>query len=223
MDHAVEQPPRTCLPPPPSGRRPLPCRRSALSPASGPAGTGGTVTGTRLHRRHRSALRHHGGPSLMVLSDTQLTVTTPSESGSVEVTVTTSNGTSSQFVTYAYTAASVPVLSSVVPVSGPTAGGTTLTDSNLAGGTGLRFGATAATSFTVVSDTHITAVSPAGAGTVQVTVTAPGGTSPAPAHTRVVPPAIWRSAHHPRPVTIEERFPHERKRKVGSFCDGRPR
>ncbi|RPK32117.1 IPT/TIG domain protein [Streptomyces sp. ADI92-24] len=163
---------------------------SSLSPASGPAGTGVTATGTGFTAATAVRFGTTAATSLAVLSDTQLTVTTPSGSGSVEVTVTTSNGTSSQFVTYTYTAASVPVLSWVVPVSGPTAGGTTLTDSNLAGGTGLRFGATAATSFTVVSDTHITAVSPAGAGTVQVTVTAPGGTSPAPAHTRVVPPAI---------------------------------
>ena len=38
-------------------------------------------------------------------------------------------------------------------------------------------GPTAATSYTVVSATSITAVSPPGTGTVDVTVTTPGGTS----------------------------------------------
>ena len=42
----------------------------------------------------------------------------------------------------------------------------------------MSFGSTAATSFTIVSDTQITAiVPPTGTGTVNVTVTTPGGTS----------------------------------------------
>ncbi|WP_455907232.1 IPT/TIG domain-containing protein, partial [Streptomyces niveus] len=152
----------------------------SLSPASGPAGTGVTVTGTGLATATVVRFGATAATSLTVLSDTQLTVTAPSGSGSVQVTVTTPGGTSSQFVTYTYSGVSVPVLGSVVPVSGPVAGGTTvtLTGSNLAGVTGVRFGATAATSFTVVSSTQIMAVSPAGAvGPVQVTVTSPAGTS----------------------------------------------
>src|SRR6185437_9723951 len=60
------------------------------------------------------------------------------------------------------------------------------------GVTAVHFGATAATTFTVNSDTSITATAPAGAaGSVDVTVTAPGGTSatsPAYLYTYVVLP-----------------------------------
>ena len=54
----------------------------------------------------------------------------------------------------------------------------TIFGTNLAGATGVLFGTTAATSFTVVSANAITATSPAGTGyTVNVTVTTPSGTS----------------------------------------------
>ncbi|WP_245171220.1 IPT/TIG domain-containing protein, partial [Streptomyces decoyicus] len=72
----------------------------------------------------------------------------------------------------------MPTLTSVTPTSGPTAGGTTvtLTGTGFTGATAVRFGATPA-SFVVNSATQITATAPAGSGTVQVTVTGPGGTS----------------------------------------------
>ena len=54
----------------------------------------------------------------------------------------------------------------------------TITGTDLTGATEVAFRNTAATSFTVVSATEVTAVSPArAAGTVDVTVTTPGGTS----------------------------------------------
>ncbi|GGD98301.1 hypothetical protein GCM10010911_66370 [Paenibacillus nasutitermitis] len=53
-----------------------------------------------------------------------------------------------------------------------------MTGTNLSGATAVTFGGTAATSFTVDSATQITAIAPAGsAGTVDVTVTTPGGAS----------------------------------------------
>ncbi|WP_217999321.1 IPT/TIG domain-containing protein [Nocardia exalbida] len=47
----------------------------------------------------------------------------------------------------------------------------------MTGATAVSFGATPATSFTVDSPTQITAVTPTGTGTAQVTVTTAGGTS----------------------------------------------
>jgi hypothetical protein len=79
--------------------------------------------------------------------------------------------------------APAPTVTSVAPTSGPTAGGTSVivTGTDFTGTTGpggVRFGGTNATSYTVDGDTQITAVAPAGsAGVVDVTVTAPGGTS----------------------------------------------
>jgi serine protease len=76
-------------------------------------------------------------------------------------------------------AALPPTVTSVTPGNGPAAGGTTVTiaGTGFTGATAVRFGATAAASFTVSSGTQISAVSPAGTGTVHVTVTGPGGTS----------------------------------------------
>jgi len=73
-----------------------------------------------------------------------------------------------------------PVVTSVSPVSGPTTGGTTVTisGSNLLGATAVHFGTVASPSFTVTSDTTMSAQAPPGvAGMVDVTVTSPRGTS----------------------------------------------
>ena len=71
------------------------------------------------------------------------------------------------------------IVDSIAPSNGPPPGGTTVTITGLffTGATAVHFGGTAAASFTFVSDTQISAVSPAGAGTVDVTVTTPNGTS----------------------------------------------
>ncbi len=91
---------------------------------------------------------------------------------------------------YAATGTCPPVVTGVIPSSGPAAGATTLTISGrgFTGATAVDFqgsaalgdsgyGPIAAQSFTVVSDTEITAVTPQGSGTVDVTVTTPAGTS----------------------------------------------
>ncbi|HEY2593272.1 MAG TPA: S8 family serine peptidase, partial [Chloroflexota bacterium] len=69
-------------------------------------------------------------------------------------------------------------VTSVAPNSGPAAGGTSVTiiGANLARATAVTFGSSAA-AFKINSPTSITATAPAGAGTVDVTVTTSGGTS----------------------------------------------
>ena len=73
-----------------------------------------------------------------------------------------------------------PTLTAVEPGYGAPAGGThvTITGTNFNEVSAVEFGATAATSFEVVSESTIEAVAPAGTGVVEVTVTTPGGTSP---------------------------------------------
>jgi hypothetical protein len=72
-----------------------------------------------------------------------------------------------------------PTVTGVNPSSGPTGGGTsvTITGTGFTGATAVKFGSTAASAFTPVSATEITATSPAGSGTVDVTVATPFGTS----------------------------------------------
>lgn len=74
-----------------------------------------------------------------------------------------------------------PGVTALTPAEGATTGGTvvTITGTNLAGATAVAFGGTAATNFIVQSATQIQATAPAHAtGTVDITVTTPGGTSP---------------------------------------------
>ncbi|MGQ2990924.1 MAG: IPT/TIG domain-containing protein [Brevundimonas sp.] len=71
-------------------------------------------------------------------------------------------------------------VTSLAASSGPTAGGTSvvITGTNLGGATAVNFGGTPATSFTVDSNSQVTAVSPASAaGTVDVQVLAANGNS----------------------------------------------
>lgn len=73
----------------------------------------------------------------------------------------------------------LPDLVSILPASGPTAGGTSvvLTGTDFTGATAVTFGGVAAASFTVNSSTQITAVTPAlAAGAKDVSVTTPYGT-----------------------------------------------
>jgi hypothetical protein len=73
-----------------------------------------------------------------------------------------------------------PAVTKVTPAKGPASGGTTvtITGTHFIGTTAVRFGSTNATSFTVKSSKSIVAVSPAATvGTIDVTVTTPGGTT----------------------------------------------
>jgi IPT/TIG domain len=73
----------------------------------------------------------------------------------------------------------LPDVVSILPTSGPTAGGTSvvITGTDFTGATAVTFGGVAAASFTVDSSTQITAVTPAlTAGAKDVSVTTPYGT-----------------------------------------------
>jgi hypothetical protein len=73
----------------------------------------------------------------------------------------------------------LPVITSITPLSGPAAGGTmvSITGTALAVATAVAFGATPATAFASLSATLAVAESPAGTGSVHVTLTTAGGTS----------------------------------------------
>lgn len=73
----------------------------------------------------------------------------------------------------------VPTLTSISPATGPEAGGTevTLTGTGFYSALGVDFGTTAAASYTIVSNTQIIAISPAGTGAVDVVVNGLAGDS----------------------------------------------
>jgi hypothetical protein len=76
---------------------------------------------------------------------------------------------------------SPPVVNAVNPTSGPTRGGRSVSieGAGLSMATGINFGAVPAPSYTILSDSRITAITPAEpAGTVDVTIRYFGGTGP---------------------------------------------
>jgi hypothetical protein len=134
------------------------------------------VTGTGFTGAIAVRFGSTSAASLTVNSDTSITATSPPGTGTVDVTVTTPGGTSTTGAAeFSYVPA--PTVTAVSPNEGPAGTTVTITGTNLTGATAVRFGASSASSYTVESATSITAVAPAGTGTVDVTVTTPGGTS----------------------------------------------
>ncbi len=154
---------------------------TGLSPTIGPAGGGTLVTITGTGFTGATVVDFGTAPatSLTFVSDTSLKVVSPAGAGTVDVTVTTPGGTSATSPADLFTYA--PTVSGLSPMAGPVVGGTlvTITGTGFTDATAVNFGTTLATNLTVVSDTTITADSPAGTGTVNVTVTTPAGTSTA--------------------------------------------
>jgi hypothetical protein len=179
---------------------------TGLSPSSGPA-AGGTVVSIIGTGFTGATAVHFGtapGTNLTVTNDTSLSVTSPAGSGVVNVTVTTPAGTSPITSSDEFTYPLVPTVTGLSPSSGPAAGGTfvTITGTSFTGATAVDFGPNPATNVTVVSNTSITATSPAGAGVVDVTVTAPGGTSAtSPADQFTYGPTVTGLSPRSGPVT----------------------
>jgi IPT/TIG domain-containing protein/centrosomal CEP192-like protein len=121
-------------------------------------------------------------PAFAVISDREITATSPSSAspGFVYVTVVTGGGPSppNPDAQFRYLTPPPPAITGISSKGGPTAGGTVITISGtgFTGATAVDFGGIPA-KFAVNSDTMITAASPAGKGTVDITVTTPAGTS----------------------------------------------
>lgn len=156
---------------------------TAVEPAIGAIGGGNAVTVKGTFLSDVSAVSFGGAAATNVVekSATELTVTSPAHAvGRVDVTVTTPGGTSATSAADEFEYRVLPVVEAVEPVSGPTGGGTVvkITGKNFAGATAVSFGAVAGTSLVVDSAGELHVHSPAhGAGTVDVTVTNPEGTS----------------------------------------------
>jgi alpha-tubulin suppressor-like RCC1 family protein len=154
---------------------------SKVAPSSGPApgGTSVTISGTNLAEATAVKFGKTNATSFTVESPTSIQAVSPAGSGTVDVTVTTPLGTSVTSAADRYSYVPPPTVTHVFPASGPLAGGTqvTISGTGFSGASAVDFGPDAATSFTVESATRIQAVSPAGSGTVDVTVTTQSGTS----------------------------------------------
>ena len=155
---------------------------TAVTPTAGPTSGGTTViiTGTRFSGATAVTFGATAATGFTVNSATQITATAPAgAAGTVDVRVTSVGGTSATGAADQFTYVGAPTVTSISPTAGPTSGGTTvtITGTRFSGATAVTFGATAATAFTVNSASQITAMAPAGTGTVDIRVTSVGGTS----------------------------------------------
>jgi len=154
---------------------------TSMSPTSGPAtgGTTVTITGTNFSGARAVTFGGTMASGYTVNSTTQITATAPAGTGTVDVRVITAGGTSATSAADQYTYVAAPTVTSMSPTSGSATGGTTviITGTNFSGARAVTFGGTAASGYTVNSATQITAKAPAGTGTVDVRVTTAGGTS----------------------------------------------
>ncbi len=155
---------------------------ASVTPNWGPAdgGTHLTLTGAGFTGATAVTFGSTVISEFTIVTDTQITTSSPAGSGTVDITVTTPAGPSatSSVDQFTYTTP-MPTITGLKPNSGSSSGGTTvtITGSGFTGAWNVIFGQPPASNFTVVSDSQITATSPAGSGTIDVTVTTSSGTS----------------------------------------------
>ena len=109
---------------------------------------------------------------------TYLTAVVPAGAHTGAVTVTTGTTTLTSPQTYNVK----PKITSFTPPSGPPATLVTINGTGLIQASAVKFGTVKATTFTVESDSRVTAVVPSGlaAGAVTISITTPGGTANSP-------------------------------------------
>ena len=177
-----------------------PAGESAASPSThfsyhgGPAVTsveptiGLSAGGTTVYVKGRNFVGNvtvlfgaHQATIVKVIGPGDVEVKAPAGSGVVDVTVITVIGTSPKVAGDKYTyREGDPTVTGLSPAQGVPAGGTpvTITGTNLLGATAVHFGPNMATIVKEVSASKLMVTSPAGQGTVHVTVTTPAGLSP---------------------------------------------
>jgi PKD repeat protein len=141
---------------------------TSVSPKFGPEGGGTAVTinGSRFTGATEVRFGNAGDASYTVVSATKITAIAPAFTAgqTINIRVTTPSGTSAVVNADRYKYVTVPAITSVSPSSGPAGGGTlvTINGSGFTGATRVVFGNGGnASTFTVVSDSQITAISPA--------------------------------------------------------------
>ncbi len=162
---------------------------TSLTPALGPDTGGTTVTisgsGFATPGGLINSVKFGGDAAVTFtqVNDTTITAVSPSHlgGGTVQVTVTHSLTGASAFTTAAnFTYVTGPLVQSLSPNNGASAGGTTVDifGVGFAPGAVVTFGGVNATFVVFKSSTHLQVTSPAGTGTVQVIVTVNSTSSP---------------------------------------------
>ncbi len=145
---------------------------TTVIPGSGPVGSQQTIKGANFI--DVTAVTFNGVASTFTVdSPTQISATVPSGAASGSLVVTTPGGSASDYF-FVSTPQSQFSITGISPIGGPVGTVVTILGSGFSGVTQVSFHGTAASAFTVVSATQITATVPIGATTGPISVSTPG-------------------------------------------------
>jgi hypothetical protein len=172
---------------------------TSFSPGSGAVGTTVTITGTGF--TGATSVRFNGTWSAPnVASDTSISATVPAGATTGRISVTTPGGTGQSATDFVVGGSGgLPRFSDFNPKSGPVGTTVVIDGNNYNGATAVRFNGTSAT-FTVNSNTRITATVPPSATTGKISVTTPAGTAQTERNFQVNGPTIHSLSPNTGPV-----------------------
>ena len=146
---------------------------SGFTPTGGPAGTTVTINGSGF--TGASAVAFNGtSATYTVTSNSQISATVPSGASSGPITVTTPAGSATS--SGSFTLTSAPTISGFTPTGGPAGTTVTINGSGFTGASAVAFNGASAT-YTVTSNSQISATVPSGASSGPITVTTPAGSA----------------------------------------------
>ena len=177
----------------------MPPTLTHFTPASGPAGTRVTLTGTHFLGATEVLFNRVSAPVFEVVSGTSIEAVVPSGATSGPISVVTPGGTAVS--AEPFTVVFPPTLTGFTPTTGPAGTRVTLTGTHFLGATAVAFNGVSAPEFEIVSGTSIEAVVPLGASSGPISVVAPGGTAvSAQPFTVTLPPTLTRFTPSMGPV-----------------------
>jgi len=161
---------------------------TSISPAIGPVtgGTAITITGENFQDGATVTIGGNDATEVVFVSETQMTAVTPGASAGVANVVVTNPDSQSDTLSAGFTYIPPPTVTAILPTSAPVTGGTaiTITGVNFQNGATVKIASSDATDVVVVTDTQITAKTPAiapdfsqGADSADVVVTNPDSQS----------------------------------------------
>jgi uncharacterized repeat protein (TIGR03803 family) len=141
--------------------------------SSGKVGAAVTILGMNL--TGTTAVNFGAAPATFTVNSTGTAITTSVPAGATTglINVVTPSGTLASNATFKV----APQIKTFTPSSGPVGTVVTITGVSLTQTTKVTFGGVKATSFTVNSDTQVSATVPSGAKTGKLVITTPGGTA----------------------------------------------
>ena len=152
---------------------------SSFTP-SGPVGAPVVINGDNFTGPDPdvTAVKFNGVSAVFTINNpNKITATVPPGATDGPIAVTNSDGTATSAASFDVTPSPVPTITSFNPTSGPVGTSVQITGTGLFGASTVTFNTTNATTFTVDSNTQITATVPAGATTGAIKVTTPGGSA----------------------------------------------